>query len=294
MPRSSVGKTPLLSVVICTHERPADLARCLVALARLEDPVEVIVVDSASQPPCRELVAPPARYVYVGEPGLSRARNAGVEVASCELIAFVDDDAAVTPDWARRLASAFERKDVGAVGGTCRAAFESPRPAWLSDRLLQYAGITRFGAREREARSSAEYPFGANLCVRRRALEEVCGFTESLGRIGTLLLSGEEAAVLDAMRSSGWRIWLRPDAVVEHTVASGRCRSGYYWRRLWWQGRSRARAQRSWRVAFRVVLGAPVRLGLWLFTRDRVYLYRLAETTGYVRERFALRSDAHP
>ena len=47
---------PLLSVVVCTHERADALGRCLEALAALEDPVEVVVVDSASQEPCTDLV----------------------------------------------------------------------------------------------------------------------------------------------------------------------------------------------------------------------------------------------
>ena len=40
------------------------------------------------------------------------------------------------------------------------------RPRWLSDRLLQFAGITRFGDVARQARSSAEWPFGANIAFR--------------------------------------------------------------------------------------------------------------------------------
>jgi GT2 family glycosyltransferase len=278
---------PMLSVVVCTHERPADLDRCLAALGQLEDAVETIVVDSASSPSCRELVGNRARYAFVETPGLSRARNVGATLASSELIAFVDDDATVTPDWARTLVRAFADPTIGAVGGTCRAAFQARRPRWLSDRLLQYAGITRFGAVPREARSSADYPFGANVCIRRSALDEVGGFAEDLGRIRGTLLSGEEAAVLDAMHRAGWTIWLEPDAIVDHAVAPARCRSGYYWRRLWWQGRSRARMQRSWRVGLRLLAAAPFRLGLWLATGDRVYLYRLAETMGYLRERFA-------
>jgi GT2 family glycosyltransferase len=276
-----------LSVVVCTHERHDCLARCLAALGQLEKPVEIIVVDSASRRPCRDLVGTRARYAYVDEPGLSRARNVGAALASHDLIAFVDDDAAVDPDWARNIVMAFENSQIGAVGGTCRASFQAPRPRWLSDRLLQYAGITRFGAVAREARTSAEYPFGANLCVRRAALVEVGGFSEQLGRVGGSLLSGEEAAVLDAMRAAGWTVWLQPDAIVDHTVVAARCRSSYYWRRLWWQGRSRARAQRSWRVAARLLGAAPLRVVLWLTTRDRIYLYRLAETVGYVRERLA-------
>jgi glycosyltransferase involved in cell wall biosynthesis len=37
-----------LSVVVCTHNRPRDLERCLEALARLDGEPEVVVVDSAS------------------------------------------------------------------------------------------------------------------------------------------------------------------------------------------------------------------------------------------------------
>ena len=48
---------PQLSVVVCTHNRPDDLERCLDALARLDDKPQVIVVDSATEPPCEALVA---------------------------------------------------------------------------------------------------------------------------------------------------------------------------------------------------------------------------------------------
>jgi cellulose synthase/poly-beta-1,6-N-acetylglucosamine synthase-like glycosyltransferase len=275
----------LLTVVVCTHSRPADLERCLAGFAALEDPVEVIVVDSASDPPCKTLVGRYGfRYLYEPVPGLSRARNLGFEAASCSLVAFVDDDAVVAPDWASRLAAAFADPDVGAAGGTCRAAFAAARPPWLSDRLLQYAGVTRFGPEARDAVSSAHYPFGANLCVRRSALLAVGGFSEALGRVGTSLLSNEEAAALDALRALGWRVRWQPDAVVDHTVAPERCTAGYYWRRLWWQGVSRARGSRSPGLIVRLVGVVPLRLVMWVVTRDRVHLYRTAETAGYLRE----------
>jgi GT2 family glycosyltransferase len=281
---------PLLSVVVSTHDRPHELATCLTALAALEDPVEVVVVDSASHVPCGQIVGrfatriPGLRYYHEAERGISRARNRGLHEASCELVAFVDDDAAVAPDWARRLAAAFADPRVGCAGGTCTARFETARPRWLSARLLQFAGITRIGSTAREAGSSAEYPFGANICFRRSALEEAGGFSEELGRSGRSLLSGEESAAIDRLRERGWIVWLQPDAVVEHAVAAERCSSAYYWRRLWWQGISRARSERSLRVGARLVAAAPVRFLLWLATRDRVHLYRTAETAGYLYE----------
>lgn len=290
--------SPTLSAVVCTHERPDDLSRCLEAFARLEDPVEVIVVDSASHPPCRELVErfaealPRLVYVREGEPGLSRARNRGIAASSGEIVAFIDDDAGPRADWARRIVAPFVAdQSIGCVGGACRPVFpDGRRPRWLSDRLLQFAGITRFGPPAREARSSAEWPFGANVAFRRSALEQAGGFSESLGRNGARLLSGEESALIETLRAGGWRIWLEPAAVVDHAVHAERCVSRYYWRRLWWAGVSRARGARpSRRVALRLLAAAPIRLGLYLLTRDRVHLYRTAETLGYFAERLRVR-----
>jgi glycosyltransferase involved in cell wall biosynthesis len=139
-----------LSVVVCTHDRPDDLRRCVAALAALEDPIETIVVDSASSTPVVPFDG--VHLVRLDEPGLSRARNAGLALARGELIAFVDDDAAVDPDWARRIAAPFEDPTVGCVGGACLPDFATERPRWLSERLLQYAGVTRFRDR-REVRA---------------------------------------------------------------------------------------------------------------------------------------------
>lgn len=284
-----------LSVVVCTHNRPLDLERCLEALAALADPVEVIVVDSASEPPCRELVLSYAAriasltYVREDEPGHSRARNRGIAEARGELVAFLDDDASPRPDWARRIAAPFhEDPAIGCVGGACHPIFpDSTRPDWLSDRLLQFAAITRFGPEAREARSSAEWPFGANMAFRRDALAEAGPFSEALGRERTNLLSGDDSALIESVRRAGWKIWLEPGAIVDHAIHAERCESRYYWRRLWWQGITRARGDdvRA-TVGLRVLAAVPVRLCMYAFTRDRVYLYRMAEAGGYLAERF--------
>ena len=129
------------------------------------------------------------------------------------------------PTGRRSSTSAFDDPRVGCVGGTCRPQFETARPGWLSERLLQFAGITRIGSSAREARTSAEYPFGANICFRRDALVQAGGFAEELGRSGQSLLSGEESAVIDRLRTLGWLVWLEPGAVVDHTVAAERCSS---------------------------------------------------------------------
>ena len=67
-----------VTVVICTRNRPADLQRCLEAIAHLErGPDEVIVVDNTSGDKETEAVARDFGAVYIVESavGLSRARN---------------------------------------------------------------------------------------------------------------------------------------------------------------------------------------------------------------------------
>jgi glycosyltransferase involved in cell wall biosynthesis len=290
-----------LSVVVCTHNRPGDLARCLEALAALETPAEIIVIDSASQPPCRSLVEsftarfPHLRYVREEQPGLSRARNRGITEATRPIVAFIDDDTAPARDWSACIVAPFEADArVGCVGGACVAEFECEgrRPSWLSDRLLQFAGLPRFGSQAREARSSAEWPFGANIALRKEALGADNPFAEYLGRQGTTLLSGEELALVEAVRADGWKIWLEPKAIVEHTVHSERCRSNYYWRRLWWAGVSRARSAEAPAIlGLKLMVAAPVRLALYVLTGDRVHLYRAAETPGFLFERVRLRRN---
>ena len=285
---------PRLSVVICTHDRPRDLARCLTAVSALVEPVEVVVVDSASSAPCADLVAsfdPRFRYLREDEPGLSRARNRGLTAARGEIVAFLDDDAAPRPEWVGELLAPFDRDPaVGCVGGACLPLFEgAPRPRWLSDRLLQFAGITHFGSTSREARSSAEWPFGANIAFRKAALPSEQPFSPVLGRNGTTLLSGEESDLVERVRDAGWKIWLAPEAVVEHTVHAERCTSRYYWRRLWWAGVSRARStEAAALLGLRLLAAVPVRLCLYVVTRDRVFLYRTAETAGFFFERLRL------
>jgi GT2 family glycosyltransferase len=281
---------PLLSAVVCTHDRPDALVQCLQGLASLDDDLEVIVVDSASAQSAQRLVGRFSgsfrRLVYHYEPvaGLSRARNRGLELSRSDLVAFIDDDAVPEHDWASRLAAAFADPNVACAGGTCRAVFDIPRPRWLSDRLLQFAGVTRFGSEARRARSTAEYPFGANMCFRRRVLLDIGGFPEHLGRVGGNLLSGEECEVMVTLQRLGWSIWLEPSAIVDHRVSAERCRSGYYWSRLWWQGITRARARRSPVLAVRLCCASVVRVGLWVATGDRCYLFRVAETAGYLAD----------
>jgi glycosyltransferase involved in cell wall biosynthesis len=118
---------PLVTVAICTKDRPAGVARLLRSLddqaSRLPDGsagLEILVVDNApSDERTRELAGRcNVRYVREPRPGLNFARNRALQEARGELLAFLDDDVVVDRHWSTGLASAWaENTDAAAFTG---------------------------------------------------------------------------------------------------------------------------------------------------------------------------------
>ncbi len=92
------SESPLVSVVIPTHNRPAELQRALdsVAVQAWQARLEVIVVDDGSAPPAQVSARPDLPHLQVlrndAPVGAAAARNRGVDAAVGEVIAFLDDD----------------------------------------------------------------------------------------------------------------------------------------------------------------------------------------------------------
>jgi GT2 family glycosyltransferase len=102
-----------MSVVIPTYGRPAALKRCVASLAKQTFPlesVEIIVVDDGGTPAVerRELGEFP-HLTVVRHPhgGAGSARMAGVAVARAEVLAFLDDDCSVPPDYLQTVERTF-------------------------------------------------------------------------------------------------------------------------------------------------------------------------------------------
>lgn len=221
----SVGGS--VSVVICTRNRPEQLARCLRSLQNLSQPPhEILVVDNApSSDATRKLVTQMLGIQYVLEPhpGLSVARNTGIRHTKSDLIAFTDDDVIVHPDWITRLQQGFQDPKVMAVTGLMLPAelateaqliFQrgSGGPGW------GYRALT-FDAQFFEDTKDRGVPVwrigaGANMAFRRKAFDLVGNFDELLGA-GAAGCS-EDSELWYRVLAEGWLCRYEPTSVVFH------------------------------------------------------------------------------
>ena len=122
---------PLVSVVVCTRDRPQSLTNTLRDLAALKySPFEVVVIDNApGSDATRNIMLnefaddPRFRYVHEPRPGLSCARNRGILEASGDIVAFTDDDVRVDPWWLDGIIRGFQAApDVACVTGMIATA----------------------------------------------------------------------------------------------------------------------------------------------------------------------------
>jgi GT2 family glycosyltransferase len=216
-----------ISVVVCTRNRPEELARCLRSLQNLSPvPQQIIVVDNApNSDATRQIVAQFSGIQYVLEPrpGLSVARNTGICHSIGDIIAFTDDDVLVHPDWIGRLQPGFQDPRVMAVTGLMLPAeLETEAqlifhkgaggPGWgyrtitfdpqfFADMKSRGVPVWRIGA-------------GANMAFRRKAFDLVGYFDERLGA-GASGCS-EDSEFWYRILAEGWLCRYEPSAVIYH------------------------------------------------------------------------------
>jgi glycosyltransferase involved in cell wall biosynthesis len=191
------------TIIIPTRNRPQSLHQCLAACRALESPggaVEIIVVDDGSQPP----VAPVEGVVLIRESGggPARARNRGIQSATGDLIAFLDDDCVPHPRWLATLAAAHRDTPEALLGGHTRNGLPENVYSAASQCLVDY--LYEFLPRRRPELNF----FTTNNCAGSRArLLALGGFDPSFPL----------AAAEDRDLGERWGLLRHvPEAIVEH------------------------------------------------------------------------------
>jgi glycosyltransferase involved in cell wall biosynthesis len=207
---------PEVSVVVPTSREQHVLDRCLSSLAEQTvepDEYEVIVVrltDELRSPVHTTLsTGTTLKEVTITDPVPGRARNRGSTFAEGDILAFVDDDCVVAPDWIEQISRQFEDsgEELAAVGGAVKPLDGTEN---LVDRYLSYVGhldgpITDEG----EIINMAS----ANLAVSRTQFNEVGGFDGRLTQVGA-----EDQNLISRIRKAG-NVAFNDDILVRHDHA---------------------------------------------------------------------------
>jgi glucosyl-dolichyl phosphate glucuronosyltransferase len=256
MPESQSGVsaerrlTSSVTVVVCayTSERWATLRRAIdAALNQINFDDELLVVvdhNDSLIAQCQEylgnfLVLPNSR-----NRGLSGARNTALDKAQGSIIAFLDDDAIPLDGWLDALRAPYADERVYGVGGFAKPRWLGGQPRWFPEEFLWVVGCSHRGL------PSDAHPVrnlvGANMSFRKAAFDHVGGFAEQMGRIGERLFACEETEFSIRLTQANPEavILYEPSSQVEHQVARDRASLGYFIRRCWAEGLSKAEVSR--------------------------------------------------
>ena len=237
----------MISILICTRNRPHQLKRCLDSLFDTDLGVdkskyEILIIDnseneSTNQPFVDSFKKLGVKYFYNATAGLSLARNRGLREACGEFVVFLDDDARPHPGWLVEYVQKSEDTNYGVLFGPIEPVWGEnlDQPEWIPDDLVGAFTVLDLGNKSRKA-DSWEYGYGANICFNRNLAVSSGGFDPSLGRVGNALISGEEIDLQDRIRKMGFDSFYCASAKILHHVENERLNPDWLLRRIAYEG----------------------------------------------------------
>ena len=229
-----------LSLIIPTHNRSERLIAALESVIRQDLPAAdwecVVVSNNSTDDTVARFGDFAARYpglnlrlVTEDGPGVSYARNRGIAETSAPLLVFIDDDERINPGFLRAYADFFDaHPDAVVAGGRIIAEYVTGRPAWLSKYTeMPIANPMDFGDAVRPF-PAGRVPGGGNMAFRRSAALRYGGFDPSLGRVGRMLIGGEENDFFERLMRGGETCWYVPGAVMWHIIPPRKISREYF------------------------------------------------------------------
>lgn len=239
---------PALSIVIPTMGRPIVIRTVESLLAASRDmEVEILVTgnipDTAVAKGLKELMSahPQVKHFPVSWPvgDSSRKKNHGAAEARAEIVAFLDDDVVVAPDWPKHALNAFTDPAVGLVSGPSLI----PEDISLSCRLVGLALTSRAAGYVADRYRGGDAPrevtwsriIGCNAAYRKSVFEKMGGFPPEF-------YPGEEMIAAWRTQQLGHKMMFLPAAWVHHYPRQTVKR---FWRQVWGYGATRIRLMRA-------------------------------------------------
>jgi glycosyltransferase involved in cell wall biosynthesis len=242
-----------VSVVVCEHtmDRYDDVQEAADSVrSQSYDDVELVLVSDGNERVCERFREDYGSMddvvVHCNEDnvGLLESRNNGANVATGDVVAFLDDDAVADPDWVTELVAVYRNRDVLAVGGKMTPIWVAGKPEFLPEEFYWLVGVTHRGFGpdgDWEAAGEVRNTFGSNISVRRDVFLDLGGFDSEIGgRQGDANLQGGETELGARLRQEyGQGVWYNPKAEVAHKVFEYRAEPTWLLDRAFWQGYSK-------------------------------------------------------
>lgn len=224
-------KKMTFSFVICTHnggERLWDVVNAIKNGNTL--PYELVIVNNNSSSLTvgvimeisEKIKSLNIRIVNELMPGLSYARNAGVNAANGEYICFIDDDAIVTSDFLEKINKVADLYKPDYFGGSTRIDYESKLPRWfIEDDLHHLYALGRLYNSSRWLGKTNPCLWGVGLCVRKDAYIKIMnrfGELKLTGRKSGQMLAGDDSEICYQLALIGCKGYYDPEIVLTHMV----------------------------------------------------------------------------
>ena len=237
-----------VSVVICTYPIERYDAFCDAVdsvLSQTYDPVELVVVVDSNDEIYEKAVNKYGNRDDVvihnnkENVGNLESVNKGVEIATGDIIANIDDDASADRNWVSELVSIYQEKDALAVGGRIEPDWVAGKADYIPEEFYWLIGATHRGFREDAG--TVRNTFGSNLSFRREVFLELGGFKTEVGDEDRdrKLQGGETELCARLHKEYGERLYYTPDALVYHKIFNYRTKRKWLVKRAFWQGFSK-------------------------------------------------------
>lgn len=208
-----------IDVVVATRNRPDDLSKFIpTLLAQQHGDFRLLLIDQSDDPgPNHDSVSSfrDDRIVHVvqREKGKSKALNLALGRVTAPLLAFTDDDCTLPEDWLSRALDCFSAHPrAGIAFGSVLPAPHDPESVYIPSLEFDcFRSLRRFNPRS----DGILIGMGANMFIRREALQRIGSFDEDLGPGGPLF-TGEECELTYRAIKHGLEVLCDPSLKVVH------------------------------------------------------------------------------